>query len=84
MRKRLRAESTVEGEAQEKDGKCRALNVDLFDEKPAQLLKRTVAITLEHVGFEGASEEAIEALCSEAEICMRLSLSRAVPCTNYL
>lgn len=41
----------------------------IFDEDPYQLLLRSVALTLEHVGFTGASPESLEALCAEAETC---------------
>jgi transcription initiation factor TFIID subunit 8 len=42
---------------------------ELFDEKPRKLLSRAVALALEHVGFEGASREAMEAMCDEVDIC---------------
>lgn len=45
------------------------LVADLYDEKPRQLLMRSVALALEHVGFDGATPEAIEAICSEADVC---------------
>jgi transcription initiation factor TFIID subunit 8 len=44
-------------------------NGALFDEKPRKLLTRAVALALEYVGFDGASSEALEAMCTEAETC---------------
>jgi transcription initiation factor TFIID subunit 8 len=41
----------------------------MFDEDPHQLLLRSVALTLEHVGFTGASPESLEAMCAEVETC---------------
>jgi transcription initiation factor TFIID subunit 8 len=41
----------------------------MFDEDPHRLLLRSVALTLEHVGFTAASPESLEALCAEAETC---------------
>ena len=43
--------------------------VEFFNDGPHQLLFRSVALTLEHVGFSGATPEAMEALCAEAETC---------------
>ncbi|RDW62712.1 hypothetical protein BP5796_11014 [Coleophoma crateriformis] len=39
----------------------------LFNDEPRQLLLRSVALALEHVGFSGASPEAMEALCAEVD-----------------
>jgi len=39
----------------------------LFDEEPRELLIRTIALALEYVGFEGATEEALESFCAEVE-----------------
>jgi transcription initiation factor TFIID subunit 8 len=41
----------------------------LFDEIPRQLLLRSVVLALEHVGFTGAQDEALEAFCNEANAC---------------
>lgn len=60
------------------------VKVDLFDEKPRQLLMRSVALTLEHVGFNGASAEAIEAICSEAETCRNSGLLLIFAYAKYL
>ncbi|RDL39085.1 Uncharacterized protein BP5553_03425 [Venustampulla echinocandica] len=38
-----------------------------FDDDPKQLLSRSVAIALQHVGFDGATPEALEAFCGEVE-----------------
>jgi transcription initiation factor TFIID subunit 8 len=43
--------------------------VELFDEKPRKLLSRAVALALEHVGFDAASQEALEAMCAEVDTC---------------
>ena len=48
---------------------CNGNDMDLYDKGPLQLLKRSVALALEHVGFDGASLIAIEAICSEADAC---------------
>ena len=41
----------------------------MFNDTPRELLSRSVATILEHVGFSGASEEAMEALCAEVDTC---------------
>jgi hypothetical protein len=41
----------------------------MFDEDPYQLLLRSVALVLEHVGFSAASPESLEALCAEVDTC---------------
>jgi transcription initiation factor TFIID subunit 8 len=41
----------------------------MFDEDPHQLLLRSVALTLEHVGFTAATPESLEAMCAEVETC---------------
>lgn len=40
-----------------------------FDDDPRQLLQRSVALALQHVGFDGATKEALEAMCAEVEAC---------------
>lgn len=40
-----------------------------FNDEPRQLLMRSAALTLEHVGFTGAHPEALEAICAQAETC---------------
>lgn len=42
---------------------------ELFDDKPQKLLSRAIALALEHVGFDGASREAMQAMCDEVDIC---------------
>lgn len=41
----------------------------MFDEDPHQLLLRSIALALEHVGFAAATPESLEALCAEVETC---------------
>jgi transcription initiation factor TFIID subunit 8 len=41
----------------------------MFDDDPHQLLLRSIALALEHVGFEAASPEALEAFCAEVDTC---------------
>ena len=60
------------------------VNPELFDEIPHQLLKRSVAVILEHVGFSAASPEALEALCSEVETCGSFPLRCTIKFTNCL
>lgn len=47
----------------------------LFDDDPQQLLQRSVALALQHVGFDGASKEAMVAMCSEVETYVEHFLS---------
>lgn len=42
----------------------------LFDDEPMQLLQRSAALVLHHVGFDSASKEALESLCAQASACM--------------
>jgi hypothetical protein len=35
-----------------------------------QLLQRSAALVLHHVGFDSASKEALESLCAQASACM--------------
>lgn len=44
----------------------------MFDDDPHTLLKRSVALALEHVGFAGAEAEALEAVCAEVDTCQYL------------
>jgi len=41
----------------------------IFDDAPQKLLQRSCALVLDHVGFDGASQEALDALCSEVDSC---------------
>ncbi|KAI9735449.1 MAG: hypothetical protein M1818_006455 [Claussenomyces sp. TS43310] len=47
----------------------------LFNDAPQQLLQRTCVLALEHVGFDGASPEALEALCGEVDSYLTKLLS---------
>jgi hypothetical protein len=38
----------------------------LFADEPTELLERSVALALNHVGFDGATKEALSAFCSQA------------------
>lgn len=82
--KKIRQASSTGQDAQEDFTPNGAVNLDLFDEKPRQLLMRSVAITLEHVGFDAASPEAIEAICSQAEACRTHLMQFAILVTDYL
>jgi hypothetical protein len=42
----------------------------LFAEEPQYLLERSAALILNHVGFDGASKEALESICAQASACM--------------
>lgn len=46
-----------------------SINRRTFNEDPHQLLLRSIALTLEHVGFTAATPESLEAMCSEVETC---------------
>ncbi|KAL2071310.1 hypothetical protein VTL71DRAFT_12545 [Oculimacula yallundae] len=56
--------------------KSKAEKVPMFDDDPHQLLLRAVALALEHVGFTGASPEALEAFCGEVDVYAAQFLSR--------
>jgi transcription initiation factor TFIID subunit 8 len=70
LNKRRRVEETVPAtpppEVFEKE---RLKMVTTFEDDPHQLLERTIALALQHVGFEGASKESMEAFCSEVDTC---------------
>lgn len=40
-----------------------------FDDEPSRLLRRAIALMLEHIGFAGATKEALEELCGEFDSC---------------
>ncbi|PMD23670.1 hypothetical protein NA56DRAFT_567975 [Hyaloscypha hepaticicola] len=42
-------------------------NRPVFDDDLHQLLLRSIALTLEHVGFDAATPESLEAMCAEVE-----------------
>ncbi|CZT41576.1 uncharacterized protein RSE6_01331 [Rhynchosporium secalis] len=50
--------------------------VTMFDEDPHNLLLRAIALSLEHVGFTGASSEALEEFCAEVDVYAAQFLSR--------
>ncbi|KAH7351118.1 hypothetical protein BKA65DRAFT_593939 [Rhexocercosporidium sp. MPI-PUGE-AT-0058] len=56
--------------------KAKAEKISMFDDDPHQLLLRAVALVLEHVGFTGASPEALEAFCAEVDVYAAHFLSR--------
>lgn len=41
----------------------------MFDDDPRQLLLRSIAIALQHVGFDGGTAEAMEGFVAEVETC---------------
>lgn len=52
----------------------------LFADEPFHLLQRSAALILDHVGFDGASKEAMESICAQATACMYPGLH----CTSSL
>jgi hypothetical protein len=40
-----------------------------FDDEISHLLRRSIAVVLEHVGFHGASKQALEAISGEVDSC---------------
>jgi transcription initiation factor TFIID subunit 8 len=40
-----------------------------YDDDPKLLLRRSIAIALRHVGFDGADPLALEAMCAEVDEC---------------
>jgi transcription initiation factor TFIID subunit 8 len=40
-----------------------------FNDEPSHLLHRGAALVLEHVGFDGATKEALESFCGEIDSC---------------
>lgn len=65
----LSSKSPSVGDAPDVDAPESATISKMFDDDPHQLLLRAVALALEHVGFEGASVTALEALCAEVDAC---------------
>lgn len=59
------------GELEENSEEVGAImvNTRLFDDDPRRLLERSVALVLDHIGFDSASKEAMEALCCEVDTC---------------
>jgi len=50
----------------------------MFNDNARRLLQRSVALILEHVGFAGASPEALEALCAEVDTYAEHFLAQVV------
>lgn len=46
-----------------------------FNDEPSHLIRRGVALVLKHVGFDGATKEALEGLCGEVDSCKCLTLA---------
>ncbi len=40
-----------------------------FNDEPSHLLRRGAALVLQHVGFDGATKEALESFCSQVDSC---------------
>lgn len=40
-----------------------------FDDEPSQLLHHSLTLVLQHIGFDGASKESLEALCNAVDSC---------------
>lgn len=40
-----------------------------FNDEASHLLRRATSLVLEHVGFDGATKEALESLCGEIDAC---------------
>ena len=49
----------------------------VFNDEPSHLVQRAIALVLEHVGFDGASKEALEGFSAEVDPC-------AYPCLTYV
>lgn len=50
--------------------RCHKMGTSLFDSDVRTLLRKTIAQTLEFVGFDNATEEALEAMCMEVDTCL--------------
>lgn len=46
----------------------------LFDDDPRRFLQRSLALALEHVGFDGASAESLESFTFDVEACQYCNL----------
>jgi hypothetical protein len=51
-----------------------------FDDEPSQLLRRAIALMLEHIGFAGATNSALEELCGEFDSCKLILHDKKVMC----
>jgi transcription initiation factor TFIID subunit 8 len=56
--------------------------VTTFEDDPHQLLERSIALALQHVGFHAASKEAMQAFCSEVETCQFFTLYKLLILIN--
>lgn len=43
--------------------------VKTFEDDPHELLERSIALVLQHVGFQAASKEAMESFCAQVDTC---------------
>lgn len=43
--------------------------VKTFEDDPRELLERSIALALQHVGFQAASKEAMESFCAQVDTC---------------
>jgi hypothetical protein len=41
----------------------------IFNDEPTHLLERSIVLALEHIGFDGASKEALESFRGEVDSC---------------
>lgn len=48
--------------------------VTTFEDDPHQLLQRSIGLALQHVGFDGAKTDALEAMCSQVDACQYCGL----------
>lgn len=48
--------------------------VTTFEDDPRQLLERSIVLALQHIGFDSASKEALEAMCSQVDACQYCGL----------
>jgi hypothetical protein len=74
--KRIRSEPTLPNTPPPEEFLNLSTQKNVFpDDDPRQLLSRSVALTLEHVGFDSASPEALEAVCSQVDTYVAKLLS---------
>ena len=68
--KRRRFEETMpQTPPPEEDPNPVSIKGRMFDDDPHQLLVRSIALTLQHVGFAAATPESLEAMCAQVETC---------------
>lgn len=68
-RRRVEPEMPHTPPSEEEFDMFRAEAPKMFDDDPHQLMLRSIALTLEHVGFSGATTEAMQAFCAEVDTC---------------